>query len=278
MKTTGPLRAGVMGWPVEHSRSPLLHGYWLEKHHIPGRYDRVSSSPEAFAADLRRLVAEGWRGVNVTIPHKEAALGLADEVTPRARAIGAANTMIFDDDGRILADNTDAFGFTENLKAEAGSAWRRDEPAMVLGAGGAARAVIHALLDAGAPEVILANRTRSRAETVAGNFSGGVRVVDWRDAGAALSGASLIVNTTSAGMAGRPPLDLDLSGAMKTAVATDIVYTPLMTPFLADAAARGLKTVDGLGMLLHQARPGFAAWFGVEPEVDAGLRAFMLAA
>lgn len=270
-------RAGVMGWPVEHSRSPRLHGYWLEKYGIAGSYEHLPTPPEKFASALRRLAEEGWRGANVTIPHKESALALAEEATDRARAIGAANTLLIGDDGRIRADNTDAFGFIENLKELAGASWNRTEPALVLGAGGAARAAIYALLEEGVPEIRLANRTAARAEALATVFGARVRPVDWSAAEAALPGAGLIVNTTSLGMAGQPPLTLDLSGAEDAAVTTDIVYTPLITPFLAAADARGLKTVDGLGMLLHQGRPGFGAWFGVDPEVDGALREVMLA-
>lgn len=277
MSESAVLRAGVMGWPIHHSRSPEIHGYWLQKYGVIGAYERVLSEPANFSADLRRLMAEGWRGVNVTIPHKEAALACADEATPRARAIGAANTIVFDGGGRILADNTDTYGFIENMKECAGARWRANAPAMVLGAGGAARAVIHALLEAGAPEIVLANRTRSRADALTHLFGPRLRSIDWAMAGSALAGVGLIVNATSAGMNGRAPLDLDLSRMSPDAVAADIVYTPLVTPFLEAAAERGLATVDGLGMLLHQARPGFRRWFGVEPEVDAALRALMLA-
>ena len=273
---SGPrLRAGVMGWPIAHSKSPRLHGFWLRRYGIDGAYDPVPVPPGAFDEELRRLIAEGWRGANVTIPHKEAALAAADEATPRARAIGAANTLVFGPGGLVLADNTDAFGFLENLKDRA-PAWRPDRPALVLGAGGACRAVIHALLEAGAPEIRLANRTLARAEALAAAFGPRVRVLPFVEAGAHLAGAGLIVNTTSLGMKDAPPLDLDLAGAEPDALATDIVYTPLVTPFLAAAAARNLAVVDGLGILLHQARPGFAAWFGVEPEVDDALRAVML--
>lgn len=271
------LRAGVAGWPVAHSKSPRLHGFWLRKYGIEGEYTHIPVPPEEFAPMMRRLAAEGWRGANVTIPHKEAALALADAATDRARAIGAANTLVFGPDGTIHADNTDAFGFIENLRASAADRWRPGGPALVLGAGGASRAVLHALLEAGAPEIRLSNRTEPRAVALARTFGPKVRVVPWAEAGAAASGAGLIVNTTSLGMAGAPPLDLDLSAAAPEAVATDLVYTPLMTPFLTAASARGLAVVDGLGMLLHQGRPGFAAWFGVEPEVDAALRAEMLA-
>lgn len=272
-----PPQAGVMGWPIAHSRSPEIHGYWLKTYGLAGSYIRVESRPEAFNADLRRLVDTGWRGVNVTIPHKEAALAAADEATPRARAIGAANTLTFDRNGRISADNTDAFGFIENLKDRAGDRWRRTAPALVLGAGGSARAIVHALLEAGAERIAIANRTKARAAALAEIFGPKVVVVDLDAAADALAGAGTIVNTTSAGMAGQPPLELDLGRARPDALATDIVYTPLVTPFLAAAAARGLATVDGLGMLLHQARPGFRRWFGAEPVVDERLRALMLA-
>ncbi|MFV0473393.1 MAG: shikimate dehydrogenase [Pikeienuella sp.] len=276
MSFTDPPRAGVMGWPIAHSRSPEIHGYWLKKHGIAGSYERVASEPAMFETDLRRLIAAGWRGVNVTLPHKEAALAIADQATPRARAIGAANTLVFDEQGAIRADNTDAFGFIENLKERAGRHWRADAPALILGAGGAARAIVQALLEAGAPHVVIANRTRARAEALAVAFGPKAAAMDLAAAGDALGDAATIVNTTSAGMAGQAPLDFDLSRATPGALATDIVYTPLITPFLAQAAAKGLFTVDGLGMLLHQARPGFHAWFGVEPQVDEPLRAVML--
>ncbi len=273
--STAALRAGVMGWPVSHSKSPRLHGFWLRRYGIDGSYEAVPAAPGSFEDELRRLVAEGWRGANVTIPHKEAALAAADEATPRARAIGAANTLVFGPGGRIHADNTDAFGFVQNL-VERAPLWRPERPALVLGAGGASRAVIHALLEAGAPEIRLANRTLARAEALAAAFGPRIRVARLEEAAAQLPEVGLIVNTTSLGMKGAPPLELDLSRAPSDAVATDIVYTPLVTPFLQAASARGLAVADGLGMLLHQARPGFAAWFGVEPEVDEALRAIML--
>lgn len=270
-------RAGVIGWPIKHSKSPRLHGYWLKKYGIDGTYEHVEIAPENFVDDVRALVADGWRGANVTLPHKEAALAIADEATDIAKAIGAANTLIFREDGTILADNTDGFGFIENLHQGAGEAWNAQEPAVVLGAGGAARAVIHSLIEAGAPEVRLTNRTAARADELAQRFGPKVRTIPWENAATSLPGAGLIVNTTSLGMKGAPPLDLDLSAAPKTAIATDIVYTPLMTSFLLAAEAKGLTTVDGLGMLLHQARPGFTAWFGPTPEVDEAIRSLMLA-
>ena len=271
------LKAGVIGWPIEHSKSPLLHGYWLDQLQIDGVYTKVAVEPENFEATIRSLMAEGWRGANVTIPHKEAALTLADEATDTARAIGAANTLIFTD-GKILADNTDGFGFTENLNDRAGDKWRPGEPAAIFGAGGASRAIIHALLKAGAPEIRLTNRTRSRAENLAKVFGPNVTVIDWADQTATLTGAALIVNTTSLGMAGQPPLEIDFALAPPNSLATDIVYTPLETPFLQSAEKAGLATVDGLGMLIHQGRPGFEAWFGKAPKADETLRRLLLAA
>ena len=272
-----PPLAGVIGWPVGHSRSPALHGHWLRRYGLPGAYVALAVRPEALEAALRGMAALGFAGGNVTLPHKERALALADSATPRARRIGAANTLVVRD-GAFEADNTDGFGFIENLRQNAPD-WRADAgPALVLGAGGAARAVVAALLDAGAPEVRLANRTRDRAEALAQALGGPVTVLDWRQAAAAADGAATLVNTTSLGMTGQPPLELSLDAAPPGALATDIVYAPLETPFLRRAAARGLRTVDGLGMLLHQARPGFEAWFGAAPEVDDALRRAVLAA
>lgn len=271
------LKAGVIGWPIEHSKSPLLHGYWLDQLQIDGTYARVAAKPDEFEATVRRLAADGWRGANVTIPHKEAALALADEVTDTARAIGAANTLIFQA-GKIIADNTDGYGFTENLIDRAGDKWRPDEPAAVFGAGGASRAIIHALITAGAPEIRLTNRTRSRAENLARVFGPKVTVIDWPDQSTALADVGLIVNTTSLGMTGHPPLEINFANAPTNALATDIVYTPLETPFLKGAAMAGLATVDGLGMLIHQGRPGFEAWFGKAPKADDTLRRLLLTA
>ena len=213
---------------------------------------------------------------NVTLPHKEAAISLADEVSQAAAAIGAANTLTFRRDGSIHADNSDAFGFIENLRAALPDWSAAAGPALVLGAGGAARAGIHALLEAGAPEIRLANRTLARAEALADRFGPRVTVIEWQDRSAAAAGAALIVNTTSLGMIGKPPLDVSLDDAPETAVVTDMVYNPLTTGLLAAAAARGLGVVDGLGMLLHQARPGFRSWFGMDPEVTPALRAACL--
>ena len=268
--------AGVMGWPVRHSRSPRLHGFWLEHYGIDGAYLPLPVPPERFANALKALADMEFRGVNVTVPHKEAALLACDEVDDLARRIGAVNTVEMTD-GRIRGFNSDAFGFIENLRQGAAD-WRPEfGPAVVLGAGGAARGVAVALLDAGVPEIRLVNRTRSRAQALAEEFSGPLRVIDWTEQASALDGASLLVNTTTLGMAGQPPLDLDLGELPEAALVNDIVYTPLETPLLAAARARGNPTVDGLGMLLHQARPGFEAWFGVAPQVTEELRRFVLA-
>jgi shikimate dehydrogenase len=275
--TAAPPLAGVMGWPVGHAKSPVLHRYWLKRHDLPGAYVHLSVRPQDFEQAFRALPALGFAGANVTIPHQLDALRLADVATPRAMRIGAANTLTVLPEG-IEADNTDGFGFIENLRQNA-PGWRADAgPALVLGAGGGARAVVASLLDAGCPEVRLANRTRARAEALAEAVGGAVTVLDWPQAEAAADGCATLVNTTSLGMAGQPPLDFRLDAAPAAALATDIVYVPLVTPFLAAAAARGMATVDGLGMLLHQGRPGFEAWFGVAPQVDADLRTAVLAA
>ena len=267
--------AGVIGWPVGHSRSPRLHGYWLDSYGIDGAYVPLAVPPEHLATALRALPALGFRGVNVTAPHKQAALAVVDEVDSHARRIGAVNTIVVADDGRLLGSNTDGFGFIENLAA-ARADWRRDRPAVILGAGGASRAIIVALIDAGVPEIRIANRTEARARTLADEFAGPCSVVAWGSRAEGLETAGLLVNTTSLGMSGAAALDMALDGLPSDAVVTDIVYTPLITPLLESAAVRGLQVVDGLGMLLHQARPGFAAWFGREPEVTEALRAFVL--
>lgn len=268
--------AGVMGWPVEHSRSPRLHGFWLERYGIDGAYLPLPVRPEAFPEALHALAELGFRGVNVTLPHKEAALAACDEVSDEARRIGAVNTIVMTD-GHLIGSNSDGFGFLENLK-ELAPFWQASEgPAAVLGAGGASRAVVAALLAAGVPEVRLVNRTRSRAERLAAELGGAIEVRGWDEIGAALGGLRLLVNTTSLGMSGQPPLELDLEPLPSSALVTDIVYQPLETPLLALARAGGYRVVDGLGMLLHQARPGFEAWFGRAPAVTPALRDFVLA-
>lgn len=275
---TGRARlAGVMGWPVGHSLSPRLHGHWLRRHRIDGAYVPLAVAPDHLAQALRALPALGFAGCNLTIPHKEAALDVVDRATPLAERIGAINTVVVEPDGTLVGDNTDGFGFLASLSAGA-PAWHAEAgPAVLLGAGGAARAIAVALLDAGVPELRLLNRTPHRAERLAAALDGPVRAVPWTDRAAALDGAALLVNTTSLGMTGQPPLVIGLDSLPRSAVVTDVVYTPLITALLAVARARGHPVVDGLGMLLHQARPGFRAWFGVDPEVDDELRAVVLA-
>lgn len=259
--------AGILGWPVAHSRSPRLHGHWIARHGVDGAYVPLPVRPEHFAAAVRALATLGFRGANVTIPHKEAAFALCDDLTPRARRAGAVNTLVFAD-GRVAGDTTDGFGFLESLRDAAPDFDPASGPAVVLGAGGAARAVAAALLDAGCPRLTLVNRDAARARALAAALGGPVAAAD----AAPLAEAALLVNATSLGMAGQPPLALDVAPLPGRALVADLVYVPLETPLLAAARARGLRAVDGLGMLLHQARPGFAAWFGAEPAVDDALR------
>jgi shikimate dehydrogenase len=267
--------AGVIGWPVAHSRSPLLHGHWLGQHGIAGTYLPLAVQPGRVEAALRGLSALGFAGCNVTVPHKEAALALVDTADDLARRVGAVNLVVVQPDGALHGANTDGYGFIANLHDRA-PGWRAEAgPAVVLGAGGSARAVLAALIDAGVPEIRLANRTRDRADALAMALGRRIGVVEWEARAAALEGAALLVNTTTQGMHGQPPLDLDLSSLPAEAVVTDLVYVPLETPLLAAARARGNVAVDGLGMLLHQAVPSFAAWFGVTPEVTPELRALI---
>ncbi len=269
-------RAGVIGWPIAHSKSPVLHGHWLERYGINGSYEAIAIEQGRLESGLRKLAKQGFRGVNVTIPHKESVLALADSVTDRAAMIGAANTVYFHSNGTMGVDNTDAYGFIRNLQQNAPEWDAKSGPALVLGAGGAARAVVYALLEAGAPVVRLANRTRVRAEMLADHFGARVEVIDWNRASDAMDGAMTIVNTTSLGMKGQPELNVKFDAAPKGALVTDIVYNPLITPFLEKAMLHGFATVDGLGMLLHQAVPGFEIWFGQTPEVDQDLRKAVL--
>ncbi len=269
--------AGVMGWPVTHSLSPRVHGYWLEHHRIDGVYIPLAVAPESLERAMTALPALGFRGVNLTLPHKERALSLCHEVDELARRIGAVNTIVVREE-QLIGSNSDAFGFLENLRTGA-PGWRpAAASAAVLGAGGAARAVVAALIDAGVPEVRIVNRTRERAEALAAALGGGISVRGWEQRDAALADVGLLVNTTSLGLAGQPPLELDLDGLPPDAVVSDLVYAPLVTPLLEAARARGNPVVDGLGMLLHQARPGFNAWFGTWPEVTPALRDFVVSA
>jgi shikimate dehydrogenase len=267
--------AGVMGWPVGHSRSPRLHGYWLERYGIDGTYVPLPVPPAHFAQALRMLALVGFRGVNVTVPHKEAALAAVDTFDPTARRIGAVNTVMMEPDGTLRGTNTDAIGFLSHLRVSAPAWTPQSGPAVVIGAGGAARAVIVALQDAGVHEIRLVNRTRERAEQLAMALDGSIGVLPWVARNSALANAALVVNTTTLGMTGQPALEIDLSALPATSCVFDCVYSPLETALLAQARSRGLVAVDGLGMLIHQARAGFVAWFGVDPEVDDGLRRFL---
>lgn len=256
--------AGVIGSPIAHSRSPRLHNHWLARHGIDGAYVPLPVRPESLATAVRGLQSAGFAGLNVTIPHKEAVMALCDRLTVQARRAGAVNTLVFGEDGRVQGTNTDGLGFLANLRAygvEPGAG-----PALLLGAGGAARAIAAALLDEGAT-VTIANRTPERAEALAAHLPG-IRILPWENRADALADHALLVNTTSSGMTGQEPLDMKLDQAPPGMAVSDIVYAPRRTALLADARARGLRPVGGLGMLLHQAVPGFAAWFGVTPVVD----------
>jgi shikimate dehydrogenase len=280
MKISGAARlAGIMGWPVAHSRSPLLHGFWLEETGLDGVYVPLPVRPADIERALRALPILGFRGCNLTIPHKQTALRAVDRVDPLARRIGAVNTIVVAADGSLEASNTDIYGFRENLRAGAPEWSPSAGPAVVLGAGGSARAVIAALGDSGVGEIRIVNRTRRRAESVAGQLATSatrISVHAWDAASAVLDGAGLLVNTTSLGMTGEPPLDLDLSPLPRSAPVIDIVYVPLETRLLAVARGRGHPVVDGLGMLLHQGRPGFEAWFGAKVRVTPALRSMIV--
>ena len=276
MNESSRIQACVIGYPIAHSRSLRLHGFWLQRYGIAGHYMPLPVRAEHLADVLRVLPRAGFVGVNVTIPHKEAVLALADAVSDRAALIGAANTLIFRPDGKIHADNTDGYGFIANLRQNAPD-WRPDAgPAAVIGAGGAARAVVASLLDSGVRELRISNRTRIRSEQIKSEFGARLVVYDWAQAGNMLEGAGLVVNATSLGMTGKQPLRVPLDALSPQALATDLVYTPLETPFLAATRQIGCHTVDGLGMLLHQAAPGFERWFGHRPDVDEETRRVVL--
>jgi shikimate dehydrogenase len=268
--------AGVIGHPIAHSKSPQLQRHWLKTLGLSGYYIPMDVNPDNLAQVLDTLPKAGFVGVNVTVPHKERVMELAHQITDRAALIGAANTLVFRDDGTIHADNTDGYGFIENLRQGAPDWVPNAGPAAVLGAGGAARAVVSALLDAGVPEILISNRTRLRAELLQNDFGKRLKVIDWVQAGNMLEAATTVVNTTSLGMIGKPELRVPLDGLQPGAVVTDLVYAPLKTRLLAEAEAAGCTTVDGLGMLLYQAVPGFERWFGQRPTVDAATRAAVL--
>ncbi len=269
------LMAGLMGWPVMHSRSPKIHNFWLAKYGLDGTYVPLAIQAEGLRAALRALPALGFAGCNLTIPHKEAAFEIVDRVDPLARRIGAINCVVVAPDGALDGYNYDGFGYIQSI-LEAYPNWRADAgPIVVVGAGGGARAVLVSLVDRGAQEIRLVNRSPERAQALAREFGAPIEAVAWKERHAALAGAAMLINTTSQGMAGQPALDLALDKLPASALVSDIVYVPRETPLLVAARSRGNRTVNGLGMLLNQARPAFQAWFGVMPEVTAELRAMI---
>lgn len=269
--------AGVMGWPVAHTRSPAIHNHWIAQHGLKGAYVQLPVQPENLEAAIRGLPALGFAGCNITVPHKVNAMKLVDELTPAARHIAAINTIVVRPDGSLLGANNDGNGYIQSLR-DANPAWRGDAgPALVLGAGGAARAIVVGLLEQGVPEVRIANRTQERAEALADAFGPRIKVVSWAERNEAMAGVALLVNTTTQGMHGQPPLEVNLSALPTSAMVSDAIYIPLETQLLQQARLRGHITANGLGMLLNQAVPAFEAWFGVRPAVTAELRAVVQA-
>ena len=265
--------AGVIGWPVAHTRSPAIHNHWITKYGLKGAYVQLPVQPDRLETAIRGLAALGFAGCNVTVPHKVSAMRFMDELHPAARRVAAINTIVVQPDGRLLGMNNDGAGYIQSLR-DADATWRGDAgPALVLGAGGAARAIAVALLDEGVPELRITNRTLERAQELANDFGDRVKVVPWAERNEAMAGVSLLVNTTSLGMHGQAPLAVALDALPLEAMVSDAVYIPLETPLLAQARMRGHRTVNGLGMLLNQARPAFQSWFGVLPDVTPELRA-----
>jgi shikimate dehydrogenase len=263
--------AGIIGMPVAHSRSPTIHNFWLNAHGIRGAYVPLAVQPERLNDALPGLVALGFRGCNVTMPHKQTAMPLLHRVNETARRIGAVNTIVVEEDGTLSGFNNDGNGFVQSLR-DAKSNWRADEgPILLLGAGAASRAVVVALLENGAQQILIANRTAEKAQAVAAEFGPTVNAIEWADRNAAIAGTALLVNCTDRGMIGKPALDVDLALLAPTTLVADLIYTPLETPFLAEARLRGCTTVNGLGLLLNQARLAFKAWFGVLPDVTPEL-------
>ena len=269
------LLAGVMGWPVMHSRSPMIHNYWLRQHDLAGTYVPLAIRPEGLAAALRSLHPLGFAGCNVTIPHKQQAMTIADEVDAAAKRIGAISCVTVRSDGSLAGSNNDAYGFIRNLRQEQ-PGWRADAgPVVVIGAGGGSRAVCYGLAQEGVKEIRLVNRTLARAKGVADEFGSPIRALPWEQRNDVLEGAAMVVNTTSQGMVGQTALDIRLDKLPKNALAADIIYIPLETPFLAAARQRGNRTINGLGMLLHQGPLAWKLWFGIEPQVTAELRSLV---
>lgn len=269
------LKAGVIGYPIAHSKSPLIHGYWLKQFSIDGEYKTYDIAPDALREGVQHLIDEGLSGFNVTIPHKQAIMNLCASISDEAQKIGAVNTVVIDAQGKLHGYNTDCFGFTENLKAKIPAMKWDEYDACVIGAGGAARAIIYALAQQGVKKITLTNRTRESAETLAQQY--GAEVCDWDKRDDALRQSNLIINTTSLGMKGQPPLEIASDVIHKNDIVYDIVYAPLMTPLLQQAKQNSALVVTGIGMLLHQARPGFQKWFGDYPDVTDELEKIILA-
>lgn len=270
------IKAGVIGWPIAHSLSPFIFSYWLKKYSIAGSYETFSVDQKSLGEILYIMEDAGLTGLNVTVPHKQTVMEYLDNLSDRARRIGAVNTITLQKNGMLSGDNTDGFGFIENLKQNYKGSNVFSGVSIVIGAGGAARAIISALIDVGSKKIRVFNRTRNNAEKIAEEINGPIDVLDWNERHASLEDATLLVNATTSGMINKQPLDLDLNALPQKALVNDIVYAPIETQLLINAKARGNPTVDGIGMLLHQARPAFAAWFGKEPEVTEDLRRYVL--
>jgi len=268
--------AAVIGHPVNHSRSPRMHNFWLAHFGLEGYYIPLDIDPKKFERSIRNLPELGLVGANITIPYKEKVLKIADKISDRAALVGAANTLTFLQNGGIYADNTDGYGFLQNIKSKYKDWSARDGITVVFGAGGASRAILAALIEDGASDIILANRTRSRADQLRSDFGAKIKVVEWMKIQNYLSEASTIINTTSLGMVGKTDLPIPLNALKKNTLVTDIVYTPIETHLLATAAKMGCRTVDGLGMLIHQAIPGFERWFGIKPGDSQALRELLI--
>ena len=268
--------AAVIGHPVNHSRSPRMHNFWLAHFGLEGYYIPLDIDPKKFERSIRNLPELGLVGANITIPYKEKVLKIADKISDRAALVGAANTLTFLPNGGIYADNTDGYGFLQNIKSKYKDWSAREGITVVFGAGGASRAILAALIEDGASDIILANRTRSRADQLRSDFGAKIKVVEWMKIQNYLSEASTIINTTSLGMVGKSDLPIPLSALKKNTLVTDIVYTPIKTHLLATAAKMGCRTVDGLGMLIHQAIPGFERWFGIKPGDSQALRELLI--
>lgn len=274
------MKAGVIGHPIKHSKSPLIHNYWIRRYDVNASYEAIDIAPEELEQRIRALVKDGFKGFNVTIPHKQSIMEVCDEVDEIAQKVGAVNTVIVSEDGKLRGTNTDVFGFIENLKEaerQFGYSWNiAHGSALVLGAGGAARAVVKGLIDAGAPEIYVANRTFGKADQLRDLDRAKVKPIPWEEREEVLGNINLVVNTTALGMDGQPELEMNLSGTHEDAVVCDIVYAPLYTQLLKDARAHDLRIVTGIGMLLHQARPAFDAWFDVWPDLSEDLEDLVL--